>query len=443
MFSRLANLVRARVSATLGGIRWLRGFVTVPGSISLMGIALAIVTRWLDWLWVRTFPDFGLNLSAQHGELSTLLTTIAGSTMTALSLVYSSVLVVFTLAAGNIGPRLLQRFAEDRTNQVAVGLLGATFLYCVIALYSHPSDAPGQITIGVAVLLAATCVVMLLFFVNSAARKVTVDEEIGLIGDALDAELKRAIAWSNPLSRADLARPVCGDTVMTARRSGYVNRIDFRAVAALARDHEAFVDFDIVPGSYVVPGQRIALVVGPHSEPLIGHIHGLIVYGPCRTTTEDLAFSITLLVEIALRALSPGVNDTFTAVACADRLASSLLWVRRARLNLGVYTDPAGGARVTAPHATVSELIESAFTPLRRASATNMLMCRSLVDALATLGLGVGLPGEETVRRELQLVQAEFEASTALDPDKAVIRDLVERALRHEVGRKPLPAWEG
>ena len=99
MFSRLANLVRARVSATLGGIRWLRGFVTVPGSISLMGIALAIVTRWLDWLWVRTFPDFGLNLSAQHGELSTLLTTIAGSTMTALSLVYSSVLVVFTLAA--------------------------------------------------------------------------------------------------------------------------------------------------------------------------------------------------------------------------------------------------------------------------------------------------------------------------------------------------------
>ena len=422
--------------------RLLSGFITVPGMISLVGIVLAIAVSWLD----RVLANMQLQtldlLQIPPENVRPLLSAIATSAMSALSLVYSSVLVVFTLAAGTLGPRLLLRFATDRVNQVAVGILGATFLYCIIAMRNQPADAPGALTINVAVALAAACVVMLLFFINSAARRVTIDEEISRIGKTLDQELDRAIGETTEIGRAAVIRPAGPEITLVSRSHGYVNQIDFKAIANAAMQYNAFVDFYIIPGSFTVEGQRIGVVIGAGAEELIPLIHSTMVFGERRTTADDLSFSINLLVEIALRALSPGVNDTFTAIACADRLAASLLRGRRARLQLGVYADEANAARVTAPQLSAGELIEAAFTPLRRAASNNMLMCKHLVRALGILGHGVNLPGEDAVRQQLELIRSEFEASNALDADIAVIRDLVEYNLTHCLGQELLDSDE-
>jgi len=429
----------AGLSAALARVRGLRGLVTIPGAISLLGLGLAIVVTHLDRAVARYSSEgFGLLLPVPAENVQPLLTAIAGSTMTALTLVYSSVLVVFTLAAGTLGPRLLMRFAQDRMNQVAVGILGATFLYCLVALRNHSADDPGQWTVNIAVGLAATCVLVLLFFINSAARKVTIDEEIGQISKTLDSELDRAIGESHAIDPSAIVRPHGEEFAVTAQAKGYINRIDFQAIATVAEQWNAFVDFDVRPGIFVVQGERIASVIGRNGAQLSPKIHGVIVCGERRTTADDLNFSINLLVEIGLRALSPGVNDTFTAIACADRLAGSLLRARRAGLQTGVYLDHAGVARVTAPPVAIGQLIETAFTPLRRASSDNMLMCRNLIAALGTLGQGVGLPGEDEVRRQLDLVRAEFEASHALEADKDAIRELVRHTLAHRVGRQLL-----
>ena len=99
-------------------LRLLRGFITIPGGISLLGVALALAAAWFE-------PEAGrYDEDATH----TILSTLAAAAMTALSLIYSSVLIVFTLAAGNIAPRLLERFSQDRVNQIAVGALGALLL---------------------------------------------------------------------------------------------------------------------------------------------------------------------------------------------------------------------------------------------------------------------------------------------------------------------------
>lgn len=426
------------MAAVASRFRLLSGFITVPGMISLGGIVLAIAVDWLDHVLADMNPQGVSLITIPSENVRPLLSAIATSAMAALSLVYSSVLVVFTLAAGTLGPRLLLRFAADRINQVAVGVLGATFLYSIIALRNQASDAPGEVTVNVAVVLAAACVVMLLFFINSAARRVTIDEEISQIGKTLDRELDRAIEKTNEIDRAAAVRPVGPEITLVSRNQGYVNRIDFKAIARAAKQYNAFVDFDIIPGSFTVQGQRIGTVIGTGTEALVPVIHASMVFGERRTTADDLSFSINLLVEIALRALSPGVNDTFTAIACADRLAASLLRGRRACLQLGVYADEANAARVTAPQLSAGELIEAAFTPLRRAASNNMLMCKHLVGALGTLGHGTGLPGEDAVRQQLQLVREEFEASHALDADKTMIRDLVEYTLTHCVGRELL-----
>lgn len=421
--------------ASIQRVRWLRGFITVPGMISLFGIALAFATTWLDRA-ILQMPPGGLSLySIEPDNVRPLLTAIAGSAMAALSLVYSSVLVVFTLAAGTLGPRLLLRFAEDRTSQVAVGILGATFLFCLIALRNQPANVPGEITVNFAIILATACVIMLLFFINSTARKVTIDEEIGQISKTLDRELDRAIASTHSVERSAIVRPPGPETALISEKKGYLNRIEFEAIAKAAAECNAFVDFDIQPGSFAIEGQRIGTIIGRQADDLAPIVHHLIVFGERRTTTDDLYFSINLLVEIGLRALSPGVNDTFTAISCADRLAGSLLRARRAHLQIGLHLDEAGAARVTTPQLTAADLIETAFTPLRRASSNNMLMCRHLIQALGILGQGEGLPEEGAVREQLKLVQAEFEASHALEADKAVIRELTEYTLAHSVGR--------
>lgn len=426
------------VAGAVARFRLLSGFITVPGMISLFGFVLAIAVTWLDRTLVNMYPQTFSQFQIPPENVRPLLTAIAGSTMAALSLVYSSVLVVFTLAASTLGPRLLLRFSSDRTNQIAVGVLGSTFLYCVIALRNQPPNAPGELTVNVAVALAAASVVMLLFFVNSVARRVTIDEEVSRIGKTLDQELDRAIGQTNEIERAAVVRPSGPEITLISRNMGYVNRIGFKGIANAASQYNAFVDFTIIPGSFTVEGQRIGSVIGTGTEDLVPVIHNHMVFGERRTAADDLSFSINLLVEIGLRALSPAVNDTFTAIACADRLAASLLRGRRAGLQLGVYADEAGAARVTAPHLSTAELIETAFTPLRRAASDNMLMCKYLVNALGTLGHGTGLPGEEAVRHQLKLVLAEFEASHALEADKTAIRELVEHTLTNCVGQELL-----
>ncbi len=416
----------------LGGVR---GFMTVPGLISLGGVLLAIAMLLLD----RTISQHGglpyPELTAiPIGNARPILTTVAASSMAALSLVYSSVLVVFTLAAGNIGPRLLLRFARDRTNQIAVGTLGGTFLYSLIILRNQYDDIPVDISVNVALLLAALCVIMLLFFVNTAAKRVTIDEEVANIGNALDDELAKAIAANTPLDRENIVRPLGKEFTVASKGDGYINRIAFAEIARLASKNDAYVDFDVIPGDYVIKGQKLATIFAAEPAAMAAHLFRNMSLGRARTSDADLAFSVNLLVEIALRALSPGTNDTFTAIACVDRLSASLAHVRRTGLSTTVYNGPDGAARVTAPGLSVNELIETAFDPLRRAARGNL----HIVMALGRIGMGEYRQGEDAIRQQLELVRAGIHESDTLDADKATIDRLIDETLRTNVGQ-PLP----
>ncbi len=424
-------------------VKHLRGFVTVPGLISLGGVLLAGAMLMLDWFIDGqsglTIPDF---LTIPSDNARPILIAVAGSTMTALSLVYSSVLVVFTLAAGNIGPRLLLRFSSDRTNQIAVGTLGGTFLYSLIIIRNQYKGHSVDLSVNVGLLLAALCVVMLLFFVNSAAKRVTIDEEVASIGDTLDEELSRAIAAINPVNRADVVRPTGREYVIATTKAGYINRINYLEIAKIAAKHKAFIDFDVVPGSYVIEGQKLALVLSSSEMKIREQILPYVVLGRSRSSEEDLVFSVSLLVEIALRALSPGINDTFTAIACADRLSAALSRARCAGLSSGVYTGPDGAVRVTAPNLTIDDLVAYAFDPLRRAARDNVLMTRHIVLALGRLGLGKNLPGEDAVRRQLELVREGARAGDLLEADMQRLEQAIDHALDRQVGW-PLPGLEG
>lgn len=421
----------------------IRGFITVPGVISLGGLLLAVVTLWLDRL--IELADTGGNFSwlmLSNEAARQILSTVGSSAMAALSLVYSTVLVVFTLAAGTIAPRLLQRFSDDRTSHFAVGLLGATFLYCLMIMHAVDRGRVPEISMTVAMLLAVSSVIMLLVFVNNAARRVTIDEEIAAIGLQLDQHLDIATGQESKLLPEDVVRPDGPEFPIIAEGSGYVVRIRYEAMSGIAAAAGVFVDLSVLPGDFVIAGQRLGQVVGRYSQALEHKICRQVILDNSRTPAEDLRFSVNLLVEIGLRALSPGVNDTYTAIACVDRLSSSLRKVQLQQLATGVFTDAAGAARVVAPSLNAAVLVTVAFEPFRRAARGNILMTRHLVMALGRLGHGKDLPGEEAVREQLAMVCAETAVSAVLEDDKRMIERLVEAVLADQVGQ-PLPLSAG
>lgn len=417
-FRRVGRAVWSRQVVTL------RGFITVPGFVSLSGLGVAAATVWADHNLIEHWAALDMPVfSSTIAEA--VLSTLAGAAMTALSLVYSIVLLVFTLASGNIGPRLLERFSQDRTNQVAVGMLGALFLHSLFSL-AVIDKGPSFFAVAAAGALASSSVLFLLFFVDKVASRVTIDEEIARIADELDDQFAREDGRASDADADALLRPDGPDTALVSPRSGYINRIAMVDLARRAEELGSFVDFDVSTGHHVLRGDRIGLALAGDHEAMAKDAVGYLTFGTRRTASGDLRFSINLLLEIALRALSPGVNDTFTAIACIDRLTSSFANAARQGLQSGVYCDERGVARVFAPQSGLSDLIREAYSPLRRAARGNVLTAEALIRALSRLGPHLSEAGRAETERQIGLILGETKASDLLEADIDSLESLAE-----------------
>ena len=411
-------------------IRVLRGFLTIPGAISLSGLLVAIgiwhLEAYLRDAHAGLVPDF---LVVQVETARAVFTVSAGASMSALVMVYSIVLLVYTMAASAIGPRLLQRFGDDRVSQIAVGSLGATFLYSLQSLWLTRNDAVPDLTVAVGAAYMVISVLLLLLFVQRVSRRVSIDQEAAEIARALDHQVADALARSTPILSSELVLPEGDERTVSSPGDGYVDAIEPGQLLQAAQAVGATVFYDVQPGDFVIAGEPVATVFNDPDRTLDGHVIAALPLLSVRTPEGDLRFSVNLLVEIALRALSPGVNDTFTAIACVDRLSAALATARAERLSSGVYLDGDGVARVVSPTTTADTLFQEAFPPMRRAARRNGLMSLALQRAIARM-VAIAEPDQrETMVAELRLLAEEVEASDQLSADKKELIGRIENTL--------------
>lgn len=368
----------------------LGGLITVPGTIALVLWAVAPFALAVD----RAQPGFTGTaafavLLTPYETATTMLATIATATATTLSLVYTLVLVVFTLAAGNIAPRLLKRFTRDRVNQATAGLLGGTFLFSLTVLHGTEADFVPAFSIAVAFLLAALSILQLIYFVHSVSRRVTIDEEVAEISERLEHKLSRVVRENQHSGMRRFEYPGPLPFAIGSRSTGYVARIAERDIIRFARDYDVFVELALGPGGFVLPGQTLARVSVALDEKTAAVardvVTGAVHLAHSRGSVDDIEFEVSILLEIALRALSPGVNDTFTAIACTDRLSAALTDPVTRGLRDHIRVDDEDRPRLRVPGLTLEDLINAAFHPLRRAASQNLLMLQHLGDALMRL----------------------------------------------------------
>ncbi|WP_158047851.1 DUF2254 domain-containing protein [Skermanella pratensis] len=371
---------------------------------------------------------------------SELLSTLLSSIITMATLAISITMVVLTLAASQLGPRLIRNFMGDRRTQAALGFFVMTIVYLLL-VYRRVDDhldaenVPNvAITLGSALSLAS--VFLLLFYVHHLASSIVSDTVINRVGNELDEGLRRLLpepgATSGSDQRAGGDGPDGGGADLSLPRGGYVQTIDHDALVALAREHDVVLTLRFRAGWHLLAGGSHASF-SPRGRSGDGIARGLaaaVVVGADRTPTQDIEFSIRQLVEVALRALSPGINDPYTAVAVIDRLAASLAIAMARDTEPALHRDEDGRVRLIAHPATFTGLVDRSFNEIRQAAAGKPALLIHLLDNIARLASHVRtLEQRDSLARQAAMIASSALRDVKEEQDQAEIADRHEAAL--------------
>jgi uncharacterized membrane protein len=354
----------------------------IPLQLSLAAVALFAITlipdildkygviRISSWLTMGSIDDARAILSAMMGAVATVL-----------ALIFSVALLVLSMVSTLFGPRLLYRFLQDWVTQVTIGMFMGTFVYiCLVFLVTHQDPRSSfipQISLITAWMLVVLSFGFLVYYSHRVAKSIQNPDMIGAIVDDLYIAAGRAHVPGTgegtgavPDDAAILLRAGTGATV-TCAKSGYLQHVDHVTLVAAARAAEAMIVLKFRPGHFVLRGELLAAIVPAENAGKLERVidRGIHI-GRHRTLTQDSEFGIAQVVEIAIRALSPAVNDTFTGVACVDWLADALLTLAERPPLEGNWYDTESRLRVWMPPVRLERLAKLAFDQIRQASST-------------------------------------------------------------------------
>jgi uncharacterized membrane protein len=326
-----------------------------------------------------------------------ILAAIAGSMMTVVSIVFAILLMTLTLASMQFSPRIIVSFARDRVTQRTLGIFLGTFSYCVAALpaaRSVPHPFAPVLTVLGAMLLALACVAWLLFFIHHISQAISVNHIVDKIASETEAiidELMPEPRRHGGMPRADAPEPTEHEAPVASDTSGYVRYIDIRRLVVLARSYGVSVRIVRRVGHFVPAGVSLLTVSKGDRMSTVrnAELRGAFDIGPTRTLQQDIEFGILQIVDIALRAISPAVNDPSTAINCVDQLSRILVRFGSREEPASLYYDPPGLLRVSIPWPGFDRVVDTAFDQIRLYSqsdvAVSLRMLRALDDVATTV----------------------------------------------------------
>ena len=375
------------------------GFLVRPLIIALaLGCAGAILS-WLE----ETFPAFSdivpRVIFPSHSDPQVaqfILGGIAGSIMTVVSIVFAILLMTLTLASMQFSPRIIVSFAKDRVTQWTLGIFLGTFCYCMAALpaaHQLPQPFAPVATVLGAMLLALACVGWLLFFIHHISHAISVSHIVDRIAsetEVLIDEMMPGPHQPNATADPQLLEPATWETAIASPNSGYIRFIDTGRLVALAKSYRVKVRVVRRVGHFVPGGTTLLMVykgnrLSPEqSEELLETVD----LGPSRTLEQDVEFGVLQIVDIALKAISPAVNDPTTGVSCVDQLSRILIRFAARETPAPLLYDPPGIVRASIEWIDFDGLLTSAFEQIRLYSpadlAVSLRLLRALIDIAGT-----------------------------------------------------------
>ncbi|HEV2372611.1 MAG TPA: DUF2254 domain-containing protein [Streptosporangiaceae bacterium] len=398
----------------------------VPGVEVIAAICLFAGTLTVDRAAYNrsiTLPTWVVGGSADAASL--ILTTIAAAVITVVGVVFSIILVTLTLATTQFGPRMLRNFIRDRGTQLTLGTFVGTFVYAVLVLVSISPGPRGifvphlGVTVSIALMVADLGI--LIYFIHHTATSIQLPQVVASIardlteaiqtqgGDGQAARLADS-GMQGPSVTELLAAMESNGGVIRAPASGYLQFIKHNVLVAMATEAGAVISIDYRPGHFLVQGHPLGQVLPPEAVPAVATALGRAhVTGPYRTLTQDVSFGIDQLVEICLRALSPAVNDTFTALTCIDWLGENLCKIAKHWHPARVHRDQQGFIRVIATQPPYERLVQRSFEKVRQSGEGMPAVMIRQLDSITKIIADTSGPAQ----RRVLLEQAEMIARSA------------------------------
>lgn len=397
------------------------------------GAALAILTISLDSAGWSPVPERWAMSTASTASFGGVVTGFAAGVI---GVVLSMMLVALTLASQQFGPRMLRLFMRDRGTQLAIGVLigiaanAAVVTWLSAIVRRDRIDAAWPVTGAMLVASAGLGLVVVVLFVHHLAARIQIANVIGRLATDFELAIDDLIASGQ---RQDGHHHLAWDEAcvpVVARHSGYIRSLDRERIISLCAASQAATRVDRRVGEFVIKGDAVGVVAAhptrahEHApdERLAEQIARCVDIGRTRTELQDVAYPLDQLVEIALRAMSPAVNDPYTARSCIDWLASGLAYAMACGTYENELRDSAGAVRLAVPQIDAAWLIRRAFHPLRGVISSSVSVTLRALDSLAVLAQRAGDGERATISGQVDRLVEAFEAQSVVAADLAEVR---------------------
>lgn len=328
-----------------------------------------------------------------------VLSTISGVMIGVAGTVFSIILVVLTLASSQFGSRLIKNFMYVRLNQVVLGSYVSTFLYCLVILNAIKDN--GQIVLIpsfstlIALIATVANIILLIIFIHHTAVSIQANTVISDISESLSKNVKTLFPETTgedldeqkEQDEASIKLGFRNKQVFVGSKSGYIQFINFESLVGLSAELDILIELYFRPGDYLVKNVELGTIYANDilDDEKIARIQNHFNVGKNRSQQQDAEHSIHQMVGIAARALSPGINDPYTAITCIDNLTATMCYLVHVKFPSKYLLDKDGKLRVIADPLTYEGMLDAAFNQIRQYAKGNPSVIIRLMEALVTI----------------------------------------------------------
>ena len=418
-------------------------FLFMPAIMAVGAIVLSVTTIMIDNSFlIEEDAVRWLLYSGEADGARAVLSTIAGSMITVAGVVFSITIVVLSLASSQFGPRLIKNFMNVKTNQMVLGTFVATFIYGIIVLRTvnavpQETFVPG-LSVTTAMVMSLGSLGVLIYFIHSVSESIQAQHIIARVRHDLEKAVDRIFPEKlgqaegpshGPITReydipATCDRQVCQ---VKAATSGFLQSVDNDALMQIAVESDLLIHLGYRPGNFIIGG-GVLVTVWPGEkvdQALSDKINAVFILGTERTLEQDVEFAISQLVEIAVRALSPGINDPITATTCVSWLGASLCQLANRKLPASHRYDSQNRLRVICKVFTFEGMLDAAFNMIRQNAYTVPAVSISLLETIGAVLAQTRRPKDRAaLLRQAAMVAEGCKLNLSADDDR---KDLERR----------------
>ncbi len=397
-------------------------------ALVLWFFCLTIIERTELPQWLLSLIPLVTGAGAQQ-----ILSTIATSIITVTSIAFSMTVVALTLASSQFGPRLLRTFMLDRGTQFVLGLLVSTFLFCLISLHHLTSMTDNQDAVsllsGLSVLLAIADILAIIYFIHHIGRFIQADEVIYRCYHELMSNISTLLPEPEAASEEravpeELLPDAAHSQPVIIKRSGYVQTVNYEKLLNCSIDGVEGIEVRARSGDHVLPGATLLLVHSryPINEDELRTLLDLVILGNRRTPVQDPEFAIGQMVELALRALSPGINDPVTAISCLDRLTACCIFMAERDFPADCVVNTDSGLWLKRRTFSLEGIINRAFDQIRQDGRDHLDIALHILFCLKSLNKHLPATHRPIVKKQAQATYELIIESPLSDKDRYILQ---------------------